>query len=837
MRVVTRLTLFLLLLAGTAGQLHAQCSQVATDQMIRAFSQWDWAVPPSHPDYCRTWAIQRVNGPIVSVGAPWIRSQGHEAFQAMDYDKDYTRQKGWELLRMDFGASTPRQIPYFILYNKYNGVIRAFFYMDNSQGTYLGGALISMTTTKGSGNVFPATTSLAGSLLQSTDKYLQGTAGSEEIMTYVAKVSLASWVMGEFNVGFDPQIGSADYAGSTLKFELQGITNNHVNLQGSLNWKTDAQEGYGVVGKTSDVVQNMQAPTNDSNGHPDPKTGIRNFVAGGQKILGKVPKKDIEKFLQDAAGKAEKAKELFAVGSNASARKLQRANQLIKLVGEGSRLPGTIKKILDIAGGVNMAFGVLGSVIGTLWPAEDSSAPQAPAFIPTVSTGTLALAGVITTTYPLTGVFVQVPGSQHRGDGGTKPYYDCGLGLFALKNTPILNKRVWASGTIEDNNLTLGTCYQIGNDLIPSYNKAAGLKLISAQAAVVTEDTLQSPQLPPVGFMPASLTDGEIVSANSVSANRIRVVYQTPFVDLSCFKNLVFNTPYRFYNNEKIFVRVKAVLQRADALNSPPIFFVQDYAVQLVPDAPATNPTYDPTSHYSDPPFSNFAVPAGANYRYLATEGVNSIPVLYYTSSTGDFIGGIMGGVFAFPRPAVTIGGYTYPGSAPGAVMVFDHPQTSNPSAILAEEGVYFGEGFSVTPGTNFIASTSYLAYRDHLQCGPVIIDPAVVPCSYNTSDANRVSDADAPPDTPLEGATDAQTQLTIYPNPSLGDIAVTTGLVEKGASLTVYDSFGRLVKTISNLPTGERVHKISLAGQAPGVYIVRLQHGSKTVSQKIVLQ
>lgn len=825
MRVIIRLILFLLLMAGTAGQLYAQsqCSQVAANQMIRDFSQWDWAVQPAHQDYCRTWAIQRVNGSIVSVGAPWIRSQGNDAFREMDYDKDYTRQKGWELLRIDFGARTPIQIPYFILYNKYNGVIRAFFYVDNSQGTYLGGALISMTTTKGSGNVFPATTSLAGSLLQSSDKYLQGSAGSEEIMTYVAKVSLASWVMGEFNVGYDPQIGSTAYAGSTLKFELQGITNNQVNLQGSLNWKTDAQEGYGVVGKTSDVVKSIQAPTTN-----DPRTGIRNFVASGQKVLGKLPKKDIEKFLQDAAGKAEKAKELFAVGSNASARKLQRANQLIKLVGEGSRLPGTIKKILDIAGGVNMAFGVLGSVIGTLWPSEDSSAPQAPAFIPTVSTGTLALTGVITTTYPLTGVFIQVPGSQHRGDGGTKPYYDCGLGLFALKNTPILNKRVWGSGNIS--NFTWGACYQIGNDVIPSFNRAAGLKLVSAQAAIVTEDTLQSSSR----LALETLTDGDIVSAESISANTTKVVYQTPFVDLSCFKNLVFNTSVvsynRFFNNnnEKIFVRVKAVLQRTDAMDSPPIFFVQDYAVQLVPNAPATNPAYNPTSTYLGLPFSNFAVPANATYRYQATIGVNSTPVLN--------IGGITGDNFAFPYPAVTIGGQTFPGTAPGAVMIFDHPQTSNPSAILAEEGVYFGEGVSVTPGTNFIASTSYLAYRDYLQCGPVVIDPAVVPCSYN-SDANRVSDTDFPPDTPFEGAKDAEAQLIIYPNPSLGDIAVTTGLVGKGASLTVYDSFGRLVKTISHLPTGKRVHNVSLAGQAPGIYIVRLQLGGKALSRKIILQ
>ncbi len=804
--------------------------------MITRFADWDWAIDPSHPDYCRTWNIQRLNGPIVSVGAPWVRASGGALLQ-IQFNKDYTREKGWELLRYDFGAVTARQTPYFILYNKYTSLIRIFFFMDNSQGTYVNGALITMKYASGNGSLYPATLTLSNSLLKSSDTYLQGAAGTGEIMTYVAKIDNAGWVMGEFNAGFDPQIRSQAYAGHALEFELQGIVNSDIDLAGSMDWKTTAQEGYGLAGKEGEIVTDIRPPTSS-----DPATGLKSFLAKGQKVLGKVSKDDVEKFLTKAAERAQKAKELFNPGSTASSSKLRTANTLIKLAGEGSKLPGTIKKITEIAGGVNIAFGVLGSVVGFLFPSDDTAAPQAPTFIPTVSTGTLALKGSITTTYPLARALVQLPGTQHLGFGTTQPYYDCALGLFTLKNTPILNKRAWwgvdpmsiySHPMVDD--VRSFVSFQVANDLIPSYNKAAGLKLVSVQAAIVAEESL-------AGFKPIPSIVNEIVYADEN-----KVMHQTPFVDLTCFKNMAFtaNNPLNSngnYVSPKIFVRIKAILKREDGLDTTPIFFVQDYAVQFNENAPATSRTFsssgDPYDNmYDTPPFSNLEFDYD-NFPYLvkhpltARLGTNTTPIM----PTDNRISPI-GSYWNFPWTAA-VGPPSWDASPPGAVMTFDHPGTSTPSYITASEQIYFGENFSVTAGTNFVATTDALPHLQNAYCGPLVIDPAVAlmgTCPYNITAQRTI--AQTPGVVTATQGKAANPQLTVYPNPSFGEVTVTTEGIEEDATLLVYDSFGRLVNKLSHLPVGKQSHKVSLLGQPSGIYIVRLQYGTKSISQKVTLQ
>ena len=43
---------------------------------------------------------------------------------------DYTKIKGWELVWTQFGPSDIVN-PYFILYNKYRGILRTFFYLES----------------------------------------------------------------------------------------------------------------------------------------------------------------------------------------------------------------------------------------------------------------------------------------------------------------------------------------------------------------------------------------------------------------------------------------------------------------------------------------------------------------------------------------------------------------------------------------------------------------------------------------------------------------------------------------------------------------------------------
>jgi len=87
---------------------------------------WDYANPSTTT--AEIFYGQRVNGqlaPSTEVLLPWF-SAGNPI---NNEDKDYLPELGWALYLKDFGTpERPAQTPFFVLYNKYSGVLRFFVY-------------------------------------------------------------------------------------------------------------------------------------------------------------------------------------------------------------------------------------------------------------------------------------------------------------------------------------------------------------------------------------------------------------------------------------------------------------------------------------------------------------------------------------------------------------------------------------------------------------------------------------------------------------------------------------------------------------------------------------
>ena len=837
--------------SGELVQAQPNCSGSSVTAITK-FADWDWTVTTNDPNYCATWVIQ--TGPALStrfvVDAPWYKPK-NGTLEKIYRDQDYIKAKGWELLRMDMGGRTPIATPYFILYNKYRGIIRTFFYI-NDVAPFTKGINITMSHSSANGSYSSGILALSQSLVQSQDYYLQNQNANHEIISYVPVfTSRAGWVFADFQTGFDSYAGSAQYSSSSLQFCVLAVTDSRITLDGKLNFKTDQQVqegGYGIGGTATGVTS----------------SGLNNFLANGQKILAAAGSDDLTKFKENFKNKADKTATTVPIPPVQAQQ-----GALSKAVTDSGGSTGVFKKVAGIAGSLGSWVGLIGSIVGVLWPDDSPSAPAANPFYPTVSNGTLSLKGSITTTAPVTSFTMQIPGGQHffphpsgntgtQTDGGNQTYYDCPLGIFTLKNTPVLGMKGFTTlydiyspntdGWVPSTYTYMGyTSYLVTNDLIPVYNTAAGLKIESVQASIVAQARTiyfkQEMQLSDTGYGPNSVqqevNSGEV---EIVMANDSLVTYATPFIDIANFKNEAITT----LPGDKVYVRVKAVLTPKDSpLGTPPIYFVQDYAIQPNTSVAATNPLYSVVQNTDDGNYYSFAPPYTNNIPATQFPGASPTPFTTVAGSPTATGSSAYADVTAgrYTAPIILSSGFTVAAGNPsrspsGGNVTLDHPNTSTPSVFVSSQGVELGAGFSVTAGTNFIAATPLHAWK---QGGPVLTESFGGPCSYNSNTsynpvAYRTSSVGSTNGTASAAAT--ADNLTVSPNPTYGIVTIATSVTGKTeAMVVVSDYMGQEIERIPSIPAGLSSQRINLVGKASGMYLIRLITKNKTVTQKVLLQ
>ncbi len=181
--------------------------------------------------------------------------------------------------------------------------------------------------------------------------------------------------------------------------------------------------------------------------------------------------------------------------------------------------------------------------------------------------------------------------------------------------------------------------------------------------------------------------------------------------------------------------------------------------------------------------------------------------------------------------------GITSSNPASGNVTI-DHPNVAAPSLFLSATGVALGPGFSVTPGTNFVAATPLQAWR---QGGPALVEAFSGPCSYNSNTSyNPVAYRSTSGSnlTTTTGTATVTDNMTVSPNPTDGIVTIATAVAgETGAVVVVSDYMGREVQRIENIPAGLSNQQINLTGKSSGLYFVRLITSKGAVTQKVLLQ
>lgn len=453
MKLIKRLSLIVLILIMGYSDYQAQSTPTCQGNINSGLPSWytpDWDWLDANP---ANW-IGATSTNSLFMASPFTSNTNTDDVLRIIDGLDYERSQGWTLLAKNFGV--PGQSPtadgtaYFMLYNKYRGIVRLFFFSGNSNS----GLNRASVVLKWSGINAPMANN---SLLTISNQYAQANENypksnnAEKHVNYLNQVSYyGAWGVTEFVVHFDPNtqknIGNFQY----INFDFKLSSAATVSVSGDFEATTK-----------SATTKNPPAPTtNPSNNN------LLDYLVDGKEALAKLPaKSDIEEGFNTIADKVDDIDEKFC---NNFTRDLHNANNSLQ--------NGQLKDFL--LGSLGFAED-LGGVIGTVAKVFDffvtksnsSAAANTETYIqPTVSQGTMKLSGTIVTENNPLSISLQLPGTSHKLANGkincsNLPVYDCPLGVVSLQEVPTLDVRSWAEPVKQGG-------YQYSIDFYP--NSSAG---------------------------------------------------------------------------------------------------------------------------------------------------------------------------------------------------------------------------------------------------------------------------------------------------------------------------------------------------------------------------
>lgn len=828
-----RLVFFLLgcwLLLGNVTRVWAQAPPVqcttSTSFPPTNYQGWDWEIGPFQPDYCSTWAAYRKGGngqvTLQFMGSPWV-NPGSQTLVAIGEKSDYKRADGWELVRLDFGGNYGTEMPNFILYNKYTGILRVFAYLNESQT--FSKVIMTMTGVAGSqsGGQVSAAAGLGQPLVKGADQYLAQNQG-EDLTTYICGFGGSKgWIMGEFTMLFDPHHTDPKFYESKLEFKIYGIVSSTLELSGDFRFVTKPEEGFGFAGPASQL-------------DASPGSGVKQFIATGSKFLGK-----FNSIADQVLALNKKASEMVtnidAETPSVPLRGVRAVSSFISGATGGSEKGGALKTIFGVASQAGGLFSVLGTVAAVIWPDAPGSTAPAP---PTVSTGSIRLTGSISTSTLLgQAVYVQVPGTPHNFNGSTntnvrmtQPYYDCPMGLFNLRAAPQVDRIDYPRaaryngprGTVPEQQYS---SYSITTDLQPVVNQLSGAQVVSMRAAIMQKVShyalAEAWPASRYNLMYAQVAAGNLIAEpydvgpTSSEKDNLYLVH-TPFVNMGCFRGMAFNAPTDSLDKYPAFVRVIVELRRAGApAGAAPLLFVQDYAIRTASSS-FQNRSYLDVADQTPYWFGTATLdPLDQSYTGVV---FNQYSQYFSAPSTLSFDGNS-----SLRMDVVRNGGTQGYGGGNGG--------------FTAGLSINFQGTLDIPEGMDVEMKTE--RERGTYCAAPNLTAQAVGSCNgYNPWATPTRPAPGAPPSGPLPPPAPGPAWLTLAPNPATGSTtAQLAGLAANQPIEQVYllDMQGRQLwqRTVAD-KAGYRA-EIPLRGLPAGLYLVKVVSGQRQYVSKLQVQ
>lgn len=810
-----------------------------------------------------------------------LRNPFHElitnpnTFQFADQiEKEYHPDNGWELLGRNFGSpSQGVQNPFFILYNRFTGIIRIFVNIKNTGNFAVNAATINF--------YFPTGTSRSaifnqlGELTNAVNNF-EPKAHSNKINQYVNSGVSDNyfWLYSDVLSLYDPCTCGLV---SDLKIQVKLLSESTITLN---------------INSTETTLVN-NTPGNSTLNNESIFNEIKQWLDFGNTLV------------EDAAGSFTSANAAFATGQ----RLQNQANQFVlsneSLFGKSNAtaIARDLSKILFEVPRVNQWFKLASTLITVVEKTADGfealtadeKLNKLKNTTTTVKNTSIKATGTLNQSILQFDATIALPGSiQTNLADFRSPVYDNILGVFNLLEQPIVkitnynapSSLYYEQGTfpntyLEDNNVidVFGTVkhVQVVNELTPILNPASGLKIKSLESRLefINRETQLNKLKGP--FIPGKLITFSNFSFNQASDENREDYYSNNGYNLLMFdKNFIPNNKwdkafmstaflpqgcfsktslFTFSNIEKIMVKVKVILE--PIVNNPnskveDIVIVFTYPAKVISENSANpyqitgaiyNPSgtvivYKPTG--SNPPIG-ISIP-GITYSPLMGMGSNSFFTNMTINQDHFVIGDITIGSGVKYEPGnfsiKATGNIYFENSALYTVTA------SNPIPNYSDYNYKFiaGDQIIVSPEVIINPETSLeLDPSISLDCAvslPILQSPSSIESYCESSSYKNRSQQKSVQDLVQEDIdydfAKKEPYINLYPNPSNGDLFLEVFNNENEVQFEMYSISGSKV-ILPQVQTTENKYLLNIQSLSNGVYILKMfVDGEFTIKQII---
>lgn len=461
---------------------------------------------PSNKNLYFDWTQQFYNNnstcqPNAQVESPFYKIDNLEALRT---SKDMLPVDGWELIRREFGYTDANilkpdvpQHTYFILYNKFTGVLRIL--LKVCRGIDYNGAKITLK--------FDASSSWQTALLSLTDGIAKPLATTHVANPAAQSVSVyinddTKWFYADFPMAYDAC--TCQYA-SKLNIVSNLIASSTIDLQGS------------ITGKITSITNGVGTVANDG------KYSFKDFASSTEKFSKTYD--NVDKMITESKNITNA---LFGSSSSQSTALTTFQTAL--------KANDFLKAGLAAVPWLKAAVSLFDIFIG-----GGKASPQPVQIMPLAVNLAVKLSGSISTSNQYHAISFTTPGSLNaQNDPAVYPFYNEVLGVFNLLNVPtfIDNWSFTQSGPFPS---AYKHTYYLKEPIRYVVNPASGLVLQDAQIAYEAIPQVATITGEPV-TLPLNFASNGFTFPESKDAVTGHYTYRTEYINTSCLGN-----DHRFY--------------------------------------------------------------------------------------------------------------------------------------------------------------------------------------------------------------------------------------------------------------------------------------------------
>jgi hypothetical protein len=777
--------------------------------------------------------------------------------------KDFHPEDGWELLVKSFGEccteSKAVENPFYAIYNRYTGVIRAFVYIARTPTSLdLNGAIMTLEFSSSSRRT---------AMLQ----HLQPIANpvKEFIPTNVLQMpnhykNSSYWLYAEFQTAYDPcACALTDNSLITFVASLMRYTTLNAELEGTIVENVVTDDG---TGKSSPAASNSLFTI----GRYDLVDGVNEGIKGYKNWDGY--RKQAASFLdkQDQKYRDKLAQQVFDAypgGIYIDGNQITDINGLKNLDAGWKKLLGidVSDPQIKLLKGLASALPYVGTAISlfdffTGGGAESTDVKTVRS--PMAFDARLKMKGDLTTVADQEVVTIYTPGTKTSAPNSL-PIYNNILGVVNVLDIPPLE---YVQYTPDEAGAYPTSAkirqYRLSNDLKYVLNPASKLEMISAEACYIIEfdNTIifgNDPLIQDVDQMPVEFgnfataadwtnyrNSNDVVKrmenqgyeleyiSDDYLTNGGTIRFRTPYVPLGCFKTQSFALNYRDFSNStfrnkapRVFLKIIFRMKRVNNSTADPITSVLSFTV---PD-PATNAVPFTTTEFTYKTKKSWLNSNPPNTAWIwTTPGYTSFPEFASTLNAPDEINITSGQTISkdvYAKKKITI--------APGVT-------------INSGVSLYAGEKIDIDPNNTFPSGVNFYITKKLGNCDQPVtnmhesntgITAVCNNTTYQTSALSKKGDSE--PGFEQNGPDFLEWKTTIKPNPTVGDFFLElTGNSAPETEIEITNLMGQSVyKTkLANPQVENKVYFIQDLQLACGIYLVSVTNANKTDVTKLII-